>query len=145
MGGATLQYSNGHSLDWLETDPAVIAKELELIGLINDHRTSLGLPELQFDRTLTRCARGHSRHHGEHGFFTGHDNPEGEGFTDRMINNGLDFEISGENIRYGALDAQEVFDGWLNSPDHRANLERLCFVRIGVGYHGLVWTADFAR
>lgn len=123
----------------------MIVDEMELIGLINAHRASHGLSQLQYDKALTRCARGHSRHHFEHDFFMGHTNPEGEDFSHRMGRNNLDFEMSGENIRYGGGSASSVFQGWLDSPDHRANLERACWVRIGVGLHQTVWTANFAR
>ena len=145
MDGPTRTYGNGHSLDWLETDPAVIADETALIGLINTHRTALGLDALQFDRLLTHGARGHSHHHFEHGLFQGQVNPEGQSFVERMNMNGIDVESSGENVNYGGATPQDVFQQWLADPDLRANLERMCFVRIGVGKHQDAWTADFAR
>lgn len=143
--GASRTYSNGHPLDWHETDSAVIDSELDLIVLINEHRANLGLNTLEFDRSLARCARGHSRHHYEHGLFQGHVNPEGDDFTHRMVNNEIDVEANGENISYGASTAQAVFNGWLLSPPHRSNMEYYCFVRIGVGRNQSVWTANFAR
>jgi uncharacterized protein YkwD len=123
----------------------VIADEIALIGLINMHRSGLGLEPLQFDRMLTQCARAHSRHHYDHGFFEGHVNPEGDDFTQRMSKNGIDVESSGENLAYSALLPQIVFNQWLNNPDDRANLERMCFIRIGVGKHQDAWTANFGH
>lgn len=143
--GATREYPNGHSLDWLETDPAVIDDEMRVIELINTYRASRGRGPLLYDRALTRCARGHSRHHYEHGFFQGHTNPEGDDFAERMEANGLTPSTSGENISYGALTPLDAFEGWLNSPGHRENMERGCYTRIGVGCHGVTWTANFAR
>ena len=145
LDGPTRLYGNGHSLDWHETDPAVLADELALIDLINAHRQGMGLDPLQFDRMLTQCARGHSAHHYEHALFQGHVNPEGDTFVERMVKNGIDIESSGENINYGSITPQAVFNGWLASPEHRENVERTCFVRIGVGKHQSVWTANFAR
>lgn len=143
--GTTRTYGSGHALDWLENDPAVIADEIALIDLINGHRNALGLAALQFDRMITRCARGHSRHHFEHGNFQGHLNPEGHSFVERLVMNGIDIESSGENLAYNFIAPLEVFNAWLASPPDRENLERMCFIRIGVGKHQAVWTADFAR
>ncbi len=145
MGGPTRTYGSGHALDWRETDPAVIADEIALIDLINAHRTGMGLDALHFDRLLTHCARGHSHHHYEHGLFEGHVNPEGHSYVERMAMNGIDFELSGENLRYNTLQPQTVFQDWLNDSADRANIERMCFVRIGVGKHQEAWTAKFAR
>ena len=123
----------------------MIDDELEVIALINQERASRGLVELQFDRELTRCARGASRHSLEHGNFQGHVNPEGDDFTGRMNLNGIDSESSAENISYGAFTPLSVYQGWRNSPGHNANMFYECFLRIGVGKHQNVWTANFAR
>jgi len=143
--GATRTYGNGHSLDWLETDAGVIADEMTLIGLINDHRATLNLEPVQYDKMLTRCARGHSHHHYEDGNFEGHVNPEGQSFEQRMAMCGIDIELSGENLAYNMILPQTVFTQWMNTPADRANIERMCFVRIGVGKHQEAWTANFAR
>ena len=59
--------------------------------------------------------------------------------------NGIDVESSGENLAYNLVQPQTVFDLWLASSPDRENMERMCFVRIGVGLHQGVWTANFAR
>ena len=123
----------------------MIADEIALIGLVNMHRSGLGLEPLQFDRLLTQCARAHSRHHYDHGLFEGHVNPEGDDFSTRMSKNGIDMESSGENVAYGAVLPQIVFQQWLNNPADRENIERMCFIRIGVGRHQDAWTANFAH
>lgn len=143
--GATKTYGSGHPLNWLETDTVILDDELALIDLINAHRKGLNLAELKFDRELTRCARGHSRHHYEHGDFEGHVNPEGHSFAERMAMNNIDIESSGENVAYNHQTAVAVFSHWLSNPPDRANIERMCFVRVGVGRHQDAWTANFAR
>lgn len=112
---------------------------------MNDHRATLKLPPVEFDRLLAQTARGHSRHHLEHSNFLGHVNPEGDTFVDRMVKNGNDIESSGENVAYNAVLAETVFQRWMASGPDRENIERMCFVRIGVGKHGGTWTACFAR
>ena len=143
--GPTRTYPNGHALDWLQTDPAVVSDEMALIGLINTHRAGLGLDPLQYDQMLTRCSRGHSAHHYEHALFESHVNPEGQSFDDRMAMNSIDYEGTGENLAYNTILPQTVFNLWLANPSDRANLERMCFIRIGVGKHQEAWTANFAR
>ena len=143
--GSTRTYTNGHSLDWLESTQAVLDDEMRVIELINSYRASRGIGPLYYDKALTRCARGHSRHHYEHGYFQGHENPEGDDFAERMAANGIPATASGENISYGALTPVSAFEGWLNSPPHRENIVRECFTRIGVGCYGVTWTANFAR
>ena len=112
---------------------------------MNGHRATLNLQPVEFDRLLAQTARGHSRHHVEHAMFLGHVNPEGDTFVDRMVKNGIDIESSGENVAYNATLADTVFQRWMSSPPDRENMERMCFVRIGVGKHGDIWTACFAR
>jgi uncharacterized protein YkwD len=143
--GSTRHYLNGHSQDWLETDSTIIAEEMELLRLVNSWRIHRGRNPLSYDKALTRCARGHSRHHVEHGGFQGHINPEGDDFARRMELNGIDAPTSGENISYGAHTPLAAFEGWMNSNPHRENMERECYTRIGVGRHGSVFTANFAR
>ena len=118
---------------------------MDLIQKINSYRAYEGRGPLHYDKALTRCARGHSRHTFEHGQFQGHTNPEGDDWSARMAKNGIEYSESGENISYGAFSPQEAFNGWLNSPAHRHNMLRECYTRVGVGYHGSVWTANFAR
>ena len=59
--------------------------------------------------------------------------------------NGIDYESAGENVAYNFVLPSTVFQLWLNSADDRANIERMCYIRIGVGMHNGVWTANFAR
>jgi hypothetical protein len=52
---------------------------------------------------------------------------------------------AGEAAGYNFALPQTDFQAWLDSPPDRENIERVCFIRIGVGKHQDVWTANFAR
>ena len=133
--GTTLAYANGHPLDWLTHDREVLSLEEEVVQRTNDYRVSLNLDALVHDSTISRVARGHSRHMRSdiHGFFD-HENPEGHGPSDRLTLNRVGWTLAGENIAAGQTTASQAVTDWLNSPGHRANIERPGFRRIGVGY-----------
>ena len=58
---------------------------------------------------------------------------------------GLSFRTAGENIAYGQRTPQQVFQGWMNSSGHRANILSASYTQIGVGYvaDGHYWTQMF--
>lgn len=156
MDGQTLSISGtGHPLNWLTTDPNVIAKEDECHTLINNHRATVPVPALVHDLTMRRCARGHSRHMraDSHDFFA-HQNPEGMQPWDRLTANGVTWTTAGENLAAGYATAAQAVDGWLASPGHRANIENGSYGRTGIGYQDNVggglpyanyWTQKFAN
>jgi hypothetical protein len=58
--------------------------------------------------------------------------PEERSWDERVEDCGY-FGGSGENIAYGYRSPKAVMEGWLNSPGHRANIERESYTTIGVG------------
>jgi uncharacterized protein YkwD len=75
------------------------------------------------------------------------------GFAARMQSSGARGPLFGENLAWGPVSAQWVGTSWLASPEHRANLLRAGFRRVGIGtltgtFGGragaFVVTADFA-
>ncbi len=150
--GATVSYASGHPINWTSVDPTELAQEDEVLTLVNNHRIAMGLNVLLSDATMRDCARGHSRHmRGDnHGFFD-HVNPEGDAPWDRMTKCGVAWSAVGENIAAGYPDATSVFNTWMNSSGHRANIEGAGWGRTGVGYQpgggsgfSTYWTQVFA-
>jgi uncharacterized protein YkwD len=116
---------------------------------VNAARASFGLRPLRLDTTLARAARFHSGEMLSSGAF-GHG-----AFRTRMVSFHARGPVVGENLAWGsgsyAAPATIVHE-WLASPEHRANLLRPGFDRIGIGevtgtFAGhagaLVVTADF--
>jgi uncharacterized protein YkwD len=124
--------------------------ETALLKEINRARSAHGLPPLHFDLHLERAARSHTTtmlatgvlRHGA--------------FGNRMQRFDVRGHLAGENLAWGSGSrgtAQAIVVAWLASPEHRANLLRPSFTRVGLGdrvgsFQGVagahVVTADFA-
>jgi uncharacterized protein YkwD len=128
--------------------------EADIIKEVNAERVRRGLKALKFSPRLAVVARGHSydmaiRHYRDH------NSPEGSTPADRVRGVGVEFRAVAENIyvddyhKLESLGARAV-KGWLDSPEHRANLLSSDFVETGIGIarsdDGLTYvTQDFVR
>jgi uncharacterized protein YkwD len=90
------------------------------------------VPPLRASRQLDEAAFRHARDMAHKGFFD-HRAPDGSQPWDRVRRAGYRPRISGENIAYGPESAEEVVEGWLDSPGHCANIMEPRFKEIGVG------------
>jgi uncharacterized protein YkwD len=124
--------------------------ETSLLREMNRVRAEHGLGRLTADTHLIRAARSHSREMlGANVFQHG-------AFGSRMAQFKVTGRLAGENLAWGTGargTAQGIVVAWLASPEHRANLLRPSFTRVGIsdlvgpfrGYSSAhVVTADFA-
>ena len=137
--------------------PAAIAStrtatsaESALLRQMNAVRAQHGLHPLTFDGRLEQAARYHS-----HEMLAGDVFRHGA-FGTRMVRFRIQGSLAGENLAWGTgalATPKGVVASWLASPEHRANLLRPMFRRVGIGelsgsflgYDGAtVVTADFA-
>lgn len=121
-----------------------------LLDAINAARTAYGLRPLQLDPTLVRAARFHTDEMLRSGTFAH------GAFETRMLDFHVRGPVVGENLAWGSggyAAPGTIVREWLASPEHRANLLRPGFSRVGLGeltasFHGFaganVVTADFA-
>lgn len=128
-----LVYDNGHPLSLPNSDPGVTVFETELLRLVNDHRLNKGLAPLLPSTRVADAARAHARHMIDHRFFD-HSAPEGLTPGQRLALATVDWSSVGENIAAGYSTPQGVFEAWLASPEHRANIESELFTTAGAGY-----------
>jgi uncharacterized protein YkwD len=129
---------------------ATSSAENALLKEMNLVRAAHGLPPLHSDAHLEQAARSHTKAmivtgHFRHG-----------AFGSRMQRFDVRGRIAGENLAWGSGargTARAIVGAWLASPEHRANLLRRSFTRVGVGdrvgvFEGYaeahVVTADFA-
>ena len=124
--------------------------ERALLVAMNRARTSRGLRPLRLDARLETAARAHSTEMLRYGYFA-----HGS-FGRRLTSFGVRGSVIGENLAWGKglyRRAGVIVGEWLRSPEHRANLLRPGFRRVGIGsvtgrFAGqsnvLVVTADFA-
>lgn len=124
--------------------------ESSLLREMNRVRAAYGLGRLSADTHLQRAARAHSKEMiGSNVFAHG-------AFGSRMLQFNVTGKLAGENLAWGTGargTAQGIVAAWLASPEHRANLLRPSFTRVGIadlvaafqGHAGAhVVTADFA-
>jgi uncharacterized protein YkwD len=121
-----------------------------LLREMNNVRAARHLAPLRADATLQRAARSHSADMLRRKYFAHGD------FALRMRRFHVAGSFSGENLAWGVgtrAAARTIVAEWLASPEHRANLLRPGFRRVGLatlvgsfsGYRGaVVVTADFA-
>src|ERR671935_2164903 len=107
----------------------------QVVALVNAHREQLGLAPLAVSPTLTAAATWKARHMAAYHYMA-HDDPAppvARTTAERIAACGYPAANWGENIAYGYPTAQAVVDGWLSSPEHRANIERADVRATGVG------------
>lgn len=134
----------GQSLAIPQLDQGVSAFESEVIRLVNEARAQNGLKPLSANWELSRVARYKSQDMVDRRYFS-HTSPT-YGTPFQMIKSfGLTYRTAGENIAYGQSSPQAVFNAWMNSSGHRANILNSSYTKIGVGYvpSGHYWTQLF--
>ena len=124
--------------------------ERALLTEMNRVRVQHGLGRLHVDTHLERAARAHTRDMLHTGVF------RHGAFGSRMLQFDVTGRLAGENLAWGTGargTAGGIVAAWLASPEHRANLLRPSFSRVGIGelagaFEGAggatVVTADFA-
>jgi uncharacterized protein YkwD len=101
-----------------------------LLQAVNQTRAAHGLRPLRLDRTLVRAARAHSAEMLRDNVFTHGD------FHGRMVAFHVRGPQAGENLAWGDgyyAQPSSIIAEWLASPEHRANLLRPGWTRIGIG------------
>lgn len=98
----------------------------------NAERAKAGLPPLIDSPDLDRAAQTHAEDMLRRGYFE-HESPEGKTVRQRARSQGYDWRAIGENIALGQLTVDEVMDGWMKSPEHRANILDPDVRDLGVG------------
>lgn len=108
-------------------------------------------PPLALSATLGGVAYGHALDMAQHNYFE-HVDPAGHTPADRVRAVGYRETLVGENIAYGPASAEEVVQGWLNSPGHCANIMDNRFKEMGLAYaagqvgrRGLYWVMELAE
>ncbi|MFL5785404.1 MAG: CAP domain-containing protein [Bacteriovoracaceae bacterium] len=118
----------------------------EFMALVNNHRKSIGLRSMTHVDQMALLAQSHSDDMAAGTVPFGHD-----GFSTRCadartaMNGG---NLCAENVAEGQKTAQAVFNSWMNSPTHRANIESARITHCGLGFAlsssgSLYWTNLF--
>jgi uncharacterized protein YkwD len=120
--------------------------EAAMLRLVNQERTSRGLPALQANEPARAVARTYSVRMFAGGFFS-HIDPDGKSPFDRLRAAGVPYNAAGENLALApTLDL--AHRGLMNSPGHRANILSKEYHAVGIGIidggvYGLMVTQVF--
>jgi len=87
---------------------------------INHFRLMHLLPPLKLDQSLSAIASTHSQNMAKHVYPMGHQGFEKRFARIRQIMPGT--QQASENVAYGYRNVDEVIQGWIRSPGHRANI-----------------------
>lgn len=127
--------------------------EQRVFELTNQERLKAGLLPLTYDYQLETSAEIHSQDMALQDYFD-HNGLDGSSPFDRIEAAGYNYSWAAENIAAGQTTPEQVVNGWMNSPGHRANILNPNLTEIGVGYYYLAddtgnqnfnhyWTQNF--
>jgi uncharacterized protein YkwD len=88
-------------------------------------------PPVRLSGTLAGVAFGHAADMAQHDYFE-HEDLAGRSPADRVKTAGYLEKLVGENIAYGPTSAEEVVQGWLDSPGHCENIMNPEFAEMGI-------------
>lgn len=117
------------------------AYEIELMNLINAYRTENGLKTLRIQPSLMLASRYHAADMANEDYFEhATHNRIGDRLqrglsTFKRINQFYDGYANTENCGAGYSSPDDVFNGWVNSPGHNANLLNKSATHMGVGFY----------
>ena len=131
--------------------PMLASRTLDLVNQVRARGTRCGersfgpAPPVKLSGTLANVAFGHASDMATHNYFE-HEDLAGHSPADRVRAVGYREKLVGENIAYGPKSADEVVQGWLDSPGHCENIMDPRFAEMGIAYapgraskKGLYW------
>ena len=122
-----------------------LVNEVRARGARCGDRSFGSAPPVTLSGTLAEVALGHAADMAQHDYFE-HEDRGGHTPADRVRAVGYQETLVGENIAYGPKSADEVVQGWLDSPGHCENIMDSRFAEMGIAYapgqsskRGLYW------
>ena len=125
------------------------AFQKKIVLLVNNERAAAGLNALSENSGLDNVATLKSEDMVKLDYFS-HTSPTYGSPFQMLTQFNISYTAAGENIAYGQPTPEDVMNGWMNSPGHRANILNVNYTQIGVGIaqksNGqYVWTQEFSR
>ncbi len=104
--------------------------ENELVRLVNEKRREKGLNSVEVDLNLVEVARKKARDMIENNYFD-HNSPIYGTPFDMIREEGINYSLAGENLA-GAETVEKAFSSLMDSPEHRDNILKSRYDRIGI-------------
>jgi uncharacterized protein YkwD len=122
-----------------------LVNEVRARGVRCGERSFAPAPPVKLSNTLATVAFGHADDMARHNYFE-HEDLKGHSPADRVRAMGYQEKLVGENIAYGPKSADEVVQGWIDSPAHCENIMDSRFAEMGIAFaagqssrRGLFW------
>lgn len=97
---------------------------------VNRTRQSIGEKPLVENAKLNQAAQMKAQNMVQNQYFN-HTSPSGVSPWHWFLQAGYNYKYAGENLAIGFFDSQEVYNAWLNSPEHKANIVNPNYTEIG--------------
>jgi Cysteine-rich secretory protein family len=103
-----------------------------LLAKTNANRESEHDPDLTIDPQLSAAAQAKANDM-IRGNYWAHNSPDGKTPWSFIAAAGYQYQSAGENLAYGFANASDAVIGWMNSPEHRANIMNPAYQNVGFG------------
>jgi len=118
---------------------------LVLVELVNQRRSAVGCEQLTWHAGIAGVAEAHSLDMQRRDFYD-HVDPDGGTLLHRLTRAGIAFNgVAGENLVVGTVDGTIAYALWIDSDEHRANIENCDYTHHGVGLADGRWTHVFVQ
>lgn len=104
-----------------------------VLARVNEVRAENGCGPLRLSEQLMQAAQRQSVSMSEKNYVY-HYTDDGIRLKDRVHATGYVYTLLGENVAAGQKTADKVFEEWMTSPGHRANILNCGYEEMGVGY-----------
>lgn len=122
------------NLSWLYITQTKLFADISgnlIVEMTNQARAKEGLKPLTVNPELTAAATAKASDMIKNGYFA-HFSPTNVSPWFWIKQNGYNYKYAGENLAMNFSETDQVIDGWLNSPLHKANLLNTHYEDIGV-------------
>ncbi len=103
----------------------------QVLDIVNRERAAVGLSALSWSDELANAANIRAK---EMVILCEHTRPNGTSCFTVFDECGIKYRCAGENIAWGQTTPEEVMEDWMNSPEHRANILKGDYGKLGVSY-----------
>lgn len=111
------------------------ATDMSVSSLLNDtnnQRVANGLGKLALNSMLNEAAQAKAQDMAAKDYWS-HVSPTGVTPWYWITQAGYSYQTAGENLAYGFATASDTVTGWMNSPEHRANILNTTYRDVGFG------------
>jgi uncharacterized protein YkwD len=122
------------NLSWLYITQTKLFADISgnlIVEMTNQTRVKEGLKPLTVNSELSAAAAAKAADMIKNGYFA-HFSPTNISPWFWIKQNGYNYKYAGENLAMNFSETDQVIDGWLNSPTHKANLLNIHYEDIGV-------------